>query len=162
MVPGSSSCPTGTTRDYGGFLFANPGRRSEYICLDGEPEGAGNHDDNAGVQLSPVEGSGATMSVTNYTANRELTCAVCGSASNGSIFTRWGKGSCPTSTSLLYGGRMGGPPKAVATGGANYLCMASTPVYSTVNTADNGLVDARLTFVKRCIQSFFIVTLSQA
>ena len=53
--------------------------------------------------------------------------------SGGSIFTRWGKSSCPETegTELLYTGITGGSYANHKGGGGNFLCLPNNPEYST-------------------------------
>ena len=53
-------------------------------------------------------------------------------SSGGSIYTRWGKSSCPEveGTELVYSGITGGTFYNEEGGGANYLCMPKDPEYT--------------------------------
>ena len=55
-----------------------------------------------------------------------------GPRSGGVIYTRWGNSSCPsvTGTQLVYSGRAAGTHYTHQGGGANHLCMPSSPQYT--------------------------------
>ena len=63
-----------------------------------------------------------------------------GPKSGGTIYTRWGKSSCPTSTGaeLVYSGYAGGSWWDHRGGGANYLCLPKDPHYSSDLTYRSG------------------------
>ena len=54
-----------------------------------------------------------------------------GPKSGGTMYTRWGRSSCPTSTGaeLVYSGYAGGSWYGHTGGGANYLCLPEDPQY---------------------------------
>ena len=66
-----------------------------------------------------------------------------GPPSGGTIYTRWGKSSCPEvqGTELLYSSITGGTFYTQTGGGANYLCMPQDPEYSTTLTYRDGAQD---------------------
>ncbi|XP_078617600.1 uncharacterized protein LOC144885553 [Branchiostoma floridae x Branchiostoma japonicum] len=80
MIPARLSCPSGWTREYKGYLMTERynHNRSEFVCVDGEPEtrpgGQGNVD---GALFYPVEASCGSLPCPNYVQGRELTCVVC-------------------------------------------------------------------------------------
>ena len=65
-----------------------------------------------------------------------------GPRSGGSIYTRWGKSSCPQvgGTELLYSGIAGGSWFDQPGGAANYLCMPMDPEYSSTLTYEAGVL----------------------
>ena len=67
-----------------------------------------------------------------------------GIRSEGALYTRWGKSSCPQvgGTELVYSGITGGTLFDKQGGGANHLCMPKDPEYSTSLTYSAG-VDGR-------------------
>ena len=52
-----------------------------------------------------------------------------GSPAGGTVYTRWGRTTCPTDhgTQLLYAGRAGGTPQEHRGGAANRLCLPNDP-----------------------------------
>ena len=81
MLPGRSECYPGWTKEYDGYLMAgHPGHkgRTQYICMNGEPEtdDAG-YRDEGGALFYAVEGKCGSLPCPPYVDNRELTCAVC-------------------------------------------------------------------------------------
>ncbi|XP_035667440.1 short-chain collagen C4-like [Branchiostoma floridae] len=81
MIPARKTCPEGWTREYGGYLMADyyvHSSRTEFVCMDGEPEvrpgGEGN--DN-GALFYPVEARCGSLPCPPYVEGRELTCVVC-------------------------------------------------------------------------------------
>ena len=52
-----------------------------------------------------------------------------GPPAGGSVYTRWGRTTCPTGqgTQLLYAGRAGATPRGHSGGAANYLCLPNNP-----------------------------------
>ena len=49
----------------------------------------------------------------------------------GATYTRWGKKSCPSTSSIIYSGQMASPDLLSAGGGSNYLCLPTQPSYHT-------------------------------
>ncbi|XP_035672335.1 collagen alpha-3(IV) chain-like [Branchiostoma floridae] len=80
MIPARQTCPGGWTREYGGYLMtASHGHsRTEFVCMDGEPEalpgGEGNED---GALFYVVEARCGSLPCPPYVEGRELTCVVC-------------------------------------------------------------------------------------
>ena len=54
-----------------------------------------------------------------------------GPISGGALYTRWGRTTCPGTpgTELVYSGLAGGSDSTDSGGGANYLCLPTTPQY---------------------------------
>jgi hypothetical protein len=90
MQPGSTHCPGGWANEYSGYIMSSPSatRRSEYVCVDTEPEASADSDatdNNAAsprqyaAQLAPVEISmdATGNTIEDYTEYNELMCAVC-------------------------------------------------------------------------------------
>ena len=81
MIPGRTSCPTGYTLEYNGYIMANyyQRQRSIFVCVDAAPELAGSSANNDGTLWYPTEiECGSLPCGTNgYVQDRELTCAVC-------------------------------------------------------------------------------------
>ncbi|XP_078619369.1 uncharacterized protein LOC144886545 [Branchiostoma floridae x Branchiostoma japonicum] len=81
MIPARKTCPEGWTREYGGYLMAayyNHSGRTEFVCMDGEPEvrPGGEGSDN-GALFYPVEARCGSLPCPPYVEGRELTCVVC-------------------------------------------------------------------------------------
>eukprot|EP00058_Branchiostoma_floridae_P013331 XP_002598819.1 hypothetical protein BRAFLDRAFT_74504 [Branchiostoma floridae] len=80
MIPARLSCPSGWTREYKGYLMTEylNYHRSEFVCMDGEPEARpGGHVNENGALFYPVEGNCGSLPCPNYVQGRELTCVVC-------------------------------------------------------------------------------------
>ncbi|CAB4016173.1 Hypothetical predicted protein [Paramuricea clavata] len=58
--------------------------------------------------------------------------------SGGSVYTRWGRKSCRSGTTLLYSGVMGGSHYTHNGGGSNHLCMPLDPIYSKTVSGNQG------------------------
>ena len=52
-----------------------------------------------------------------------------GPTRGGMTYTRWGKSSCPSGTSLVYAGRTAGTHHTETGGGANLVCLSNTPQF---------------------------------
>ena len=76
----------------------------------------------------------------NYTANLEITCAHCSAStsSGGSVYTRWGKKTCPADTTQIYVGFAAANFYTYTGGGYNFLCMHPTPKYLFTSTTAGG------------------------
>ncbi|XP_066283038.1 short-chain collagen C4-like [Branchiostoma lanceolatum] len=81
MIPARTTCPDGWTREYGGYLmteYHDHPSRSEFVCMDGEPEvlpgGEGNQD---GALFYLVEARCGSLPCPPYVEGRELACVVC-------------------------------------------------------------------------------------
>ncbi len=79
MIPGTQTCPLGWTLEYAGYLMSSHYTqvRSEFICVDRQPEGVGTSTAAAGALLYPTEAECGTLPCGPYVQDRELTCAVC-------------------------------------------------------------------------------------
>eukprot|EP00058_Branchiostoma_floridae_P013327 XP_002598815.1 hypothetical protein BRAFLDRAFT_74508 [Branchiostoma floridae] len=80
MIPARLSCPSGWTREYKGYLMTShyAQYRSEFVCMDGEPETRpGGHVNHNGALFYPVEAYCGSLPCPNYVQGRELTCVVC-------------------------------------------------------------------------------------
>eukprot|EP00058_Branchiostoma_floridae_P013337 XP_002598825.1 hypothetical protein BRAFLDRAFT_74498 [Branchiostoma floridae] len=80
MIPARLSCPSGWTREYKGYLMTAgyTQYRSEFVCMDGEPETRpGGHGNHNGALFYLVEASCGSLPCPNYVQGRELTCVVC-------------------------------------------------------------------------------------
>ncbi|XP_035668363.1 short-chain collagen C4-like [Branchiostoma floridae] len=81
MIPARKTCPEGWMREYGGYLMAeryDQDGRTEFVCMDGEPEvlpgGEANYN---GALFYPVEARCGSLPCLPYVDGRELTCVVC-------------------------------------------------------------------------------------
>jgi hypothetical protein len=81
LVPGRTSCPTGWTTEYNGYLMATHYTqvKSEWACVDAAPEATGDPANANGNLWYPTEAECGALpcSATGYVQNREITCAVC-------------------------------------------------------------------------------------
>ncbi|XP_078614012.1 uncharacterized protein LOC144883390 [Branchiostoma floridae x Branchiostoma japonicum] len=82
MIPARTTCPTGWTEEYDGYLMAasyTTHAAKEYICMDDHPEtvpgGQGRQRESA--RFYPVEARCGSLPCPNYVEGRELTCVVC-------------------------------------------------------------------------------------
>ena len=80
MIPAKTSCPSGWTREYYGYLMSNhhQDQRSMYECVDLALEAVpGSQGHNDGGHLFHVEASCSGLSCPPYNNYKELTCVVC-------------------------------------------------------------------------------------
>eukprot|EP00058_Branchiostoma_floridae_P013322 XP_002598810.1 hypothetical protein BRAFLDRAFT_74513 [Branchiostoma floridae] len=80
MIPARLSCPSGWTPEYKGYVMTESlsHYRSEFVCMDGEPETRpGGHVNENGALFYPVEARCGSLPCPNYVQGRELTCVVC-------------------------------------------------------------------------------------
>lgn len=80
MIPGTTNCPSGWTKQYGGYLMANhyTQRKSEYVCVNASPMTTGTNSDCNGTLWYPTETEmGALVQGSPYFQDREMTCVVC-------------------------------------------------------------------------------------
>eukprot|EP00049_Salpingoeca_infusionum_P023736 m.13631 g.13631 ORF g.13631 m.13631 type:complete len:4451 (+) comp5977_c0_seq1:73-13425(+) len=139
MVAGTYQCPSGFKLDYDGYLFAphTSHQRGEHVCIDREANNYGSFGGEDGHRLYPVETAGGSSAVPGYTASYEVTCAVC-SSTGGAVFTRWGKSSCPSTSSQVYKGVGAAPHYTHGGSGTNQLCMINVPKYRETSGSDQG------------------------
>ncbi|XP_036366810.1 short-chain collagen C4-like [Octopus sinensis] len=52
----------------------------------------------------------------------------------GSLYTRWGRTTCPTNSSLVYDGVAGGQHYSHTGGGSNLLCLPNDPIWANYTT----------------------------
>ena len=81
MIPGRNICPSGWTLEYKGYLmsgsYAHQGR-TQFICVDANPEGTtGSHNNENGALLYFVDSDCGSLPCPPYVHGKELTCAVC-------------------------------------------------------------------------------------
>lgn len=79
MIPARTECPTGWTREYGGFIVADHVNyhRTEYVCSDEAPDittGARLQDQSLFYQVEVMCGS---LPCSLFPNGHELTCVVC-------------------------------------------------------------------------------------
>lgn len=129
IVPGTYQCPSGFSADYRGYLMAphHTHPRGEHVCVDDRAEGGSSSVNEGGHYLYPVEADTGSAGIQGYAGGMELSCVVCGSTSSGSVYTRWGRSSCPAGHSKVYSGPVAGPHYSHAGGGANLLCLTPIP-----------------------------------
>jgi hypothetical protein len=111
--------------------------RTYFICVDDEAEGV--YDSNApspppSAGLLVVEYGGNMAD--DYIDNLEVTCARC-SSSDGPVYVRWGRSTCPMDARLVYSGRAGGADVDANGGGHNYVCLHLEPTYQDWDTNPN-------------------------
>ncbi|XP_066300478.1 uncharacterized protein [Branchiostoma lanceolatum] len=80
MIPGRRTCKgDGWVSEYSGYLMAeyhlHP--RSEWVCMDSEPEKRGSPVDHDGALFYSVEGACGSLECPPYVEGREITCVVC-------------------------------------------------------------------------------------
>ena len=81
MIPGRTSCPSGWTLEYNGYLMSHhfTDNASDWLCIDATPEQRGTADVFGGHLLYPteVECGALPCAPDAYVQDREVTCAVC-------------------------------------------------------------------------------------
>jgi hypothetical protein len=81
MIPGRTSCPTGWTMEYNGYLMSShhTHNKEDWTCVDATPETAGSSANSDGHLFYPTEVQCGSLLCQNggYVQNREVTCAVC-------------------------------------------------------------------------------------
>lgn len=81
MVPGTLTCPSGWTTQYKGHLAAGypyHDAASEYVCLDGRPEGRPNSIQNQNGKLFyHAVGQCGSLPCLPYISEKVVTCVVC-------------------------------------------------------------------------------------
>ncbi|XP_072018516.1 uncharacterized protein [Amphiura filiformis] len=80
MIPATTHCPTGWTREYAGYLAAahwsHP--RTEYVCLDEDPETIPDTAERDQISLLfHVEIVSSQGLPSEYVTGQDLTCAIC-------------------------------------------------------------------------------------
>jgi len=82
MIPGRTSCPTGWTLEYNGYIMSQhyTHQKSDFLCVDANPELAGSTANSDGHLWYPTEvecGALPCPATGGYVQDRELACAVC-------------------------------------------------------------------------------------
>ena len=81
MIPARNVCPSGWTMEYKGYLMTehyNHKGRTQFICVDGEPDvETGTNANLNGALLYFVEGHCGALPCAPYVQGKELTCVVC-------------------------------------------------------------------------------------
>ena len=80
MLPGRDECYPGWVTEYSGFLAAkhhtHPGR-SAFVCVDDNPEAAGEVSNLNGALFYPVQTRCGALPCSVYPSEKDLRCAVC-------------------------------------------------------------------------------------
>ena len=143
MTPGRTDCPPSWTVEYSGYLMANQhgNYKMNYVCVDKDPEVVSSSSSSNQGRWYPTETEcGAIQCRTGvtggYSQNREVTCSVCSPETKrkSSVFTRWGRTTCPFDTTIVYSGFMAGEHHGHRGGSASYLCMRNESLYADYNS----------------------------
>ncbi|PIK38530.1 hypothetical protein BSL78_24623 [Apostichopus japonicus] len=59
-------------------------------------------------------------------------------SSGGTVFVRWGRSECPSTSELVYSGTAGGAHYTHKGSGSNYLCMPEEPIYDEPQAGTSG------------------------
>ena len=141
-VYGTPECPSGWITEYKGYLMSNYYHssssydRTEFVCVDQHPDTTLGKGSSGEARLYPTEYECGSLPCNVYKENREATCAVCSaplSNTTGSVYTRWGRTTCPTGTELLYTGYAGSGNAGHRGSGATNMCLTKSPKYLTYN-----------------------------
>jgi len=141
VVAGHTTCPTGYSLDYRGWLaaehYSSP-KVTSHICLFNTPQGhVGQSEGNNGrgmLYLTELERIGLPPNgiANGYKYDFELSCAQCSSTSESAVttYTRWGANSCPDKSKMLYDGFMANGRYNEPGGGADFQCLPRGPEYN--------------------------------
>ena len=146
LLTGTEICPSGWQLEYWGYLMANfyhatsssSHFSSEYICVDNYPTtslGTG----SAQGWIYPTETECGNIPCPPYRQEREVVCSVCSSPVanlTGSVYTRWGRTSCPSGAQLLYQGYAARGHLSHSGSGANNLCLIDQPTFRSYSDSD--------------------------
>eukprot|EP00058_Branchiostoma_floridae_P027478 XP_002612969.1 hypothetical protein BRAFLDRAFT_74754 [Branchiostoma floridae] len=80
MIPGRKTCKgDGWVAEYSGYLMAeyHGHPRTEWVCMDSEPEKGGTPVNQNGALFYTVEGRCGVLECPPYVDGREITCVVC-------------------------------------------------------------------------------------
>ena len=83
MIPARTSCPTGWTREYYGYLMSQPSLwpnhgRTTFECVDKDQDSlSGSHANTDGVVFYHVEANCNGLPCPPYNNYKELNCVVC-------------------------------------------------------------------------------------
>ena len=153
LVIGATKCPAGWNEEYQGYImaeyYASSHYKTEFVCVERHAEkGKGPTNRNqAYLYTTEVQCNG--LKCPPYIKWRELSCVVCSpddSTGSGTVYTRWGKRSCPTSasnaTKMLYTGRTASGSSGESGSAPNPLCLPMELAYFQYN--DNQQYGARI------------------
>ena len=129
---GRTSCAHGHHTEYSGLVMASyyAHTRQQNLCVDPsrQPHRTSSFSDHNGATLYLTEMEQGSSDEISYPHNRELACAVC-STRDESVHVRWGSRSCTDGARLLSDGFIASSHHSHRGGGANALCMHSSPQY---------------------------------
>ena len=112
--------------------------KSEFICVD--ELASWRQDKKTGSSASRwflTETECGSLSCPPYIANREVVCVVCSPLTrSGSVYTRWGRKSCPSSSELVYTGQTAAALHSHSGSGANTVCLVDGAKASYLNYND--------------------------
>ena len=115
--------------------------KGEYICVDRQANArSGSPTSSNQGRLFPTETECGTLPCGPYTSNREVSCAVCATRTVddvASVFTNWGRKSCPDPTEQLYKGYAAASYYGHQGSGANMVCLTAQPRYHQYNDGDH-------------------------
>merc|ERR1712159_195850 len=131
---GRTSCTNGHQREYWGVVMAShySQQKSQFICVDWERSfhDASSNSNHNGALLYTTEVEGGSSDETQYGHDREIACVMCTSVPMSQVYTRWGHRSCPSGTTKLYEGWIGGAHYGHNGSGHNCLCMHPQPQWA--------------------------------
>lgn len=153
---GSTTCPVGWRVEYWGYVMANfytynglYHYRSEFVCVDNNPDTTLGSGSNQGL-LYPTEMECGNVPCTTYKQDREITCSVCSNPManlTGSVYTRWGRTTCPSTAEKLYQGFAARGHSGHPGSGANNLCLTDKPTYASFSDGNqNGALIYGITY----------------
>jgi len=128
---GRQSCSNNHRTEYSGLIMSTyySTNKGEHVCVDLERafHPLSENVAHSGGYLYTTEMKAGSSDEFLYPPNFEVSCAVCSSLHQGAVYTRWGSRTCPEGNSKLYEGSMASSNYNHAGGGANTLCMHSSP-----------------------------------
>lgn len=146
-LPGTTECPSNPkfVLEYSGYLMSNYYHggyyKGEYICVDRQAKARSNSPTSSNQgRLYPTETQCGTLPCGPYTGNREVSCSVCSTQMLGgkaSVFTDWGRKSCPQETEKVYEGYAAASYYSHEGSGANMVCLTSQPRYHQYSDGDH-------------------------
>ena len=117
-------------------------QKAQFICVDDQATWRPDRrrGSNQGY-LYLTESECGSLKCPSYVQDRELTCVVCSPLTrSGSVYTRWGRKSCPSGSNLIHFGQSVSSHYSHSGGGANTLCLydGDKADYLNYNDGDNG------------------------
>ena len=115
-------------------------QKTQYICVDEQATWRPDRKTGSQGPLYLTETQCGSLPCPPYVTDREFACVVCSPLTrSGSVYTRWGRKSCPDGNELIHTGQAASSHYSHSGSGANTICMfdGTNATYLNYNDGNN-------------------------